>query len=57
MLTPVRQEAGDPLTNGRRYSELREFGGKDFRYNSVERRTEVHKQDPDKATEVKATGL
>ena len=24
------QEAGDPPTAGRRYSELREFGGKDF---------------------------
>lgn len=37
LLFPVCQEAGDPLTDGRRYIELVEFAGEDFRDDNVER--------------------
>ena len=46
MLLPVNQEADDPLTGGDRHFELGELLIKDFRDNGVERRAEVHKQDP-----------
>ena len=47
MLAPISQEAGDPLTDGRGIrEEVGEFGGEDSRDDIIERRTEVHKQDP-----------
>ena len=46
MLAPISQEAGDPLTDGRGNREVGEFGGEDSRDDSIERRAEIHKQDP-----------
>ncbi|XP_061682680.1 capZ-interacting protein isoform X4 [Syngnathoides biaculeatus] len=43
--SPV-QEAVNPLADGRRDAELEKLGGEEFGDDAVERRPEVHKQDP-----------
>lgn len=46
LLFPVCQKDGDPLKDGRRYIELGEFAGGDFRDDGAECCSEVYKQDP-----------